>query len=280
MKENRSEIKDFIKQAFDHVVVSISGGKDSSVLMQYALDNFPLEKLIFVHATIDIDWDETKQVVIDQCIHFGVADKLHFVQAIDKTGKLIGFVDILERKKISKGESVEQMFPSMDCRWCTSSLKTGPINKLVRTLKGNIVVLIGERAEESDQRALLEAIRFSETLSVNGRTVHHLSPILPCSEREVWSVIKENKIPVHPCYSLGVSRASCAVCIFSSNKEIAVAGNHAPHIVARLVKAERKLSTSYRYKAPTKKYPDGQRESLEMILKLEGAWDKVAELVG
>jgi DNA sulfur modification protein DndC len=280
LKENRPEIKIFNQDA-DHVIVSISGGKDSSMLMQYALDNYPLEKLYFVHAVIDIDWDETKQVVIDQCIHFGVADKLHFVQAIDKNKKLIGFVDILSRKKIERktGNEVDNMFPSMDCRWCTSSLKTGPINKFARTLSGKVVILIGERHEESDKRAELEAIRFIESESIKTRQVYQLSPILPCSEREVWSCIKENKIPVHPCYDLGVSRASCAICIFSKDAEIAIAGNHAPHIVARLVKAERKLSTTFRYTKPTKKNPSGLKITIEEILKKTNSWEKVGALV-
>ena len=65
--------KDFLKaDQADHVIVSISGGKDSSVLMQYAVDNFPKEKLVCVHAKIDIDWKETIPVVEAQCKHFGL----------------------------------------------------------------------------------------------------------------------------------------------------------------------------------------------------------------
>lgn len=30
----------------DHVVVSVSGGKDSAALMQWAVDNFPKEKQV------------------------------------------------------------------------------------------------------------------------------------------------------------------------------------------------------------------------------------------
>jgi 3'-phosphoadenosine 5'-phosphosulfate sulfotransferase (PAPS reductase)/FAD synthetase len=277
MKENRLEIKKFIGQKWDTVVVSISGGKDSSVLMQYWKENLShVKNVIFVHAIVDIDWDETKQTVVEQARHFGVEDKLVFVQAVDATGKKIGIVDILERPKTKRsGEVVENMFPSMSCRWCTAAVKRGPIHNLLRKLEGRTLVLIGERAEESQERAALEPIRFQEKLSVKGREIYDFSPILPCSEREVWSIIEANQIPVHPCYGLGVSRASCAVCIFSSNKEIGIAGKHAPHIVARLVKAERKLSTSFKYTAPTKKNPNGLRISLEEILRSENAWTSV-----
>lgn len=277
MKENRPEIKQFINQKWDNVVVSISGGKDSSVLMQYWKENLThIKNVYFLHAVIDIDWDETKQVVIDQAKHFGVESNLHFVQAVDMNGKTIGIVDILERTKTKRnGDVVENMFPSMACRWCTTAVKTGPMDKFCRALEGKTLVLIGERHEESTERSKLEAIRFDEKNSKSGREIYKFSPILPCSEKEVWTIISENKIPVHPCYSLGVSRASCAVCIFSSDKEIAVAGNHAPHIVARLVRAERKLSTSFRYSPPTKKNPEGVRTSIEQILKKENAWETV-----
>ena len=276
VKENRPEIKKFINQSWDSVVVSISGGKDSSVLMQYWSENLKhIKNVYFLHAVVDIDWDETKQVVIEQARHFGVEDKLHFVQAVDLKGKTIGIVDILERPKMSKGKLVENMFPSKPCRWCTSAVKRSPIHRFLTKLQGRTIVLIGERAEESDERAALNAIRPLEKLSKRGREIVDFSPLLPCSEREVWSIIESNKIPVHPCYNLGVSRASCAVCIFSSDKEIGIAGNHAPHIVARLVCAERKLSTTFRYTAPTKKNPSGLKISLEQILKKENAWTRV-----
>lgn len=72
----------------DRVVVSVSGGKDSAALMQWAVDNFPKDKLVCVHAKIDIDWKETVPVVEAQCAHFDLP--LTIVEAVDKNGGALG----------------------------------------------------------------------------------------------------------------------------------------------------------------------------------------------
>jgi 3'-phosphoadenosine 5'-phosphosulfate sulfotransferase (PAPS reductase)/FAD synthetase len=236
----------------DHVLVSISGGKDSAVLMKCAVDNFPREKIVCVHAKIDIDWDETLGVVREQCVHFGLP--LEVVSAVDKNGDEQGFLSILTGPRVDRKtkHNKENEFPSMSARWCTSRLKTGPLDKFSRQFKGRVLVLIGERREESTQRAKLEAWRPDEKNSVEGREVVKFSPLLDLKESEVWAIIEADNIPRHPCYSWGVSRASCAICIFSSNKEILLANKHAPQIVKRYMEAEAKIKHTFRYKPATK----------------------------
>lgn len=255
----------------DHIIVSTSGGKDSSVLLQYAVENFPKHKIRAVHSIIDIDWDETLPMVKKQCKFFGVP--LDLVQAVDKTGKKKGFIDQLTSKRIDRktGKEKEYSFPDMANRWCTSILKTGPIDKYARKLKGNVLVLIGERREESSNRAKLEAWRPDPKNSLkNGqRNIVKFSPILDYTAKEVWDIIGRKNIPVHPCYTLGVSRASCAVCIFSNKKEIAIAAQHAPHIVKRLVKAENSITHTFRYRPATKKRAE-ERITITDILKEQG----------
>lgn len=254
----------------DHVVVSISGGKDSSVLMKYAVDNFPKEKIVCVHAEIDIDWDETMPVVREQCEYFGLP--LVVVKAVDKNGADKGFLSQLLSPRVDRktGEIKEYMVPDMANRWCTSMLKTGPIDKYCRSLKGKVLCLIGERREESPNRAKLEAWRpdIKNSSDKKGRYIVKYSPILDLLETEVWDIINKNEIPTHPCYSWGVSRASCAICIFSSNKEIAIAAERAPHIVKDYIKAEAKISTTFRYKRATKTKPE-RKISLVDILESE-----------
>lgn len=276
--EKRPVIQKFLNQNFDHVVVSVSGGKDSSVLMQYALDNFPLEKIVCLHAVIDIDHKETKDTVRKQCDFFNMP--LKFVKSVNKDGDEQDFLDILVRPRIDRktGEKKENQFPSMSSRWCTKALKTGPCDKFCRTLKGKVLVLVGERAEESAQRAALEAIRPDEDNSKPGRTVIKFSPLLEMSEREVWSIINTNMIPVHPCYSQGFSRASCAICVFSTDKEIALAAKHQPEIVAEYIKAERKISHTFKYK-PATKTREAIKETIYDILKKQDALKYVEALI-
>lgn len=248
-----------MQQQYNHIVVSLSGGKDSSVLMWYAINNFPKEKIIAVHAQIDIDWEETLPTVEKQCEFFGIP--LVTVQAAK------GFLEQLtsKRKDRKTGKLKETKFPSADRRWCTSDLKKNPIDKFLRTFRGNILLLIGERREESNRRAKLEEIRPDTRNSNSRRTITIYSPLLNYLEKDIWDIINTNNIPVHPCYSLGISRASCCICIFSSNEEIAIAARHAPDIVQKYIEAEQQISHKFRYKAATKRKPE-IKLSIEEIL--------------
>jgi len=256
-------------QKWDHVVVSVSGGKDSGALLAWAVENFPKEKLIAVHAIIDIDWHETMDIVKAHADHFGV--ELVCVQAVDKNGEKKGFIDQLLSPRVNRKTGVvgEYQFPGPAQRWCTSILKTGPIDKYCRALKGNILVLIGERREESSNRAKLSAVRPDSKNSKAGRSIVKYSPILDLLEKDVWKLTAELSIPKHPCYDLGISRASCAICIFSSKKEIAIAAIHAPDIVQKYMDAEAKIQHSFRYKKATKKTPE-QKLSIKDILAEQG----------
>lgn len=239
-------------ETWDHVIISISGGKDSCVLMDWAVQTFPKSILTCVHAVIDIDWDETLPIVREQARFYDLP--LVEVQAVRKDGSNNGFLKQLTAPRVNRetGEVGQYKFPDMGNRWCTSMLKCAPIDKYVRKLKGNILVLIGERREESTQRSKLMPYRPDEKNSINGRRVVKFSPILDYREEQVWAIINYRKIPTHPCYSWGVSRASCAICIFSSEREIKIAHERAPKIVERYMDAEAKIDHSFRYKPATK----------------------------
>lgn len=255
------------KKTWDHVVVSVSGGKDSSMLMLWAKKNFPGHpSLVAVHAEIDIDWKETLPIVKEQCAYLGMP--LSLVWARNKAGEKVGFLDKLlsSRRDQKTGELKEVMFPSMAQRWCTSDLKRDPIHRYVRGLQGRILILIGERREESPKRAKLEAYRPHAKLSVKGRHVVEYSPILDMSETQVWEEVKASGMPIHPCYTkFGVKRASCAICIFSSDSDIKQAAIHAPEIVSRYLAVEKKLNHTFRYK-PATRTREAQRETIAQIL--------------
>jgi 3'-phosphoadenosine 5'-phosphosulfate sulfotransferase (PAPS reductase)/FAD synthetase len=241
------------EEIWDHIVVNVSGGKDSAVLMAWAIENFPKEKIVCVHAVIDIDWSVTLPVLREQCKHMDLP--LVEVQAIHADGRKKGFLSQLTSPRVNRktGEVGQYKFPDQGNRWCTSMLKVAPIDKHIRKLKGNILCVLGERREESSQRAKLEEYRPDEKMSVNGRRIVKFSPILDMRVNQVWDVIEYYEIPKHPCYSWGVSRASCAICIFSSNEEIKIAYDKDPKIVEAYMEAESKIEHTFKYRAATKR---------------------------
>lgn len=108
-------------------------------------------------------------------------------------------------------------------RWCSGNLKAAVQDGITANLektKSNIKMLIvsGERRGESAGRACyneMEIHRTNATAKAH-RLVHQWRPVIDYSEKDVWEVLKRNRVNPHPCYRAGWNRCSCAMCIFST----------------------------------------------------------------
>lgn len=109
-------------------------------------------------------------------------------------------------------------------RWCSPYLKIDVAATVLRNLeevKENSKVLIcsGERRGESAGRSKyneMEVYFRANAEKKLKRTVHQWRPVIDYSEKDVWEVLKRNKVAPHPCYRAGWNRCSCAGCIFST----------------------------------------------------------------
>lgn len=115
-------------------------------------------------------------------------------------------------------------------RWCSAYLKIMVADTVLRNMNSvaanltktrkNIKLLIvsGERRGESVGRSKYNEIEIHRTnaVSKHHRTVHQWRPVIDCSERDIWEVLKRHKVNPHPCYRAGWNRCSCAMCIFST----------------------------------------------------------------
>ncbi len=82
-----------------------------------------------------------------------------------------------------------------------------------RFLDGRTLVVTGERAEESPNRARYPVLAPHRT-NCRLRQVDHWRPVHDWPEVRVWDVIRAWGLEVHPAYRLGFSRVSCRFCIF------------------------------------------------------------------
>ncbi|TLN00435.1 hypothetical protein FDZ73_19460, partial [bacterium] len=110
-------------------------------------------------------------------------------------------------------------------RWCTGRLKTmvsDSVTSNLDTIRQNVKILVvsGERRGESKGRSGYNEMEIHRTnaVSKNKRLVHWWRPVIDYSERDVWEVLKRNKVNPHPCYKVGWNRCSCMMCIFSLPK--------------------------------------------------------------
>lgn len=81
-----------------------------------------------------------------------------------------------------------------------------------------ILIVSGERRAESSGRAKYNEMEIHRTNAEKKahRLVHQWRPVIDYSEKDVWEVLKRNRVNPHPCYRAGWNRCSCAQCIFST----------------------------------------------------------------
>ena len=115
-------------------------------------------------------------------------------------------------------------------RWCSAYLKIMVADTVLRNMNSvaanltktrmdiKLLIVSGERRGESVGRSKYNEIEIHRTnaVSKHHRTVHQWRPVIDYSEKDIWEVLKRNKVNPHPCYRAGWNRCSCAMCIFST----------------------------------------------------------------
>lgn len=214
-------------------VISHSGGKDSQSMLAYMRKVVPEAQLVIVHATLGrYEWAG--------CIEHIEATKgelpLEIAQAIHNDGS----IKTLRTLVVRRGK-----FSSPQIRTCTSDLKRGPIEKVIRRLSKRTGIMLivscsGERAEESPNRNRLCVGSFSYDAknSKAGREWYEMMPIADWTIEQVWAEIAAAGEQPHECYRKGMSRLSCCFCIMASRQDQRTAARLAPELYAEMVAIE------------------------------------------
>lgn len=242
-------------------VVNHSGGKDSQAMFLTIRQRVPASQIIVVHAHLpDVEWDGTIEHIRKTTDGF----PLHVCQA-SKT-----FFDMVEARG---------MFPSPKYRQCTSDLKRGPIEKLIRRIcreTGNrlIVNCMGLRAEESASRAKQQTFKKSARNSKAGREWYDWLPIFDLLVDEVFAIITDAGQEPFWCYAAGMSRKSCCFCIMSCEADLKTAGRLRPDLARRIAATERRFDQTMLMPAA-----DGTRTFLDELLDLGDPVDRFMDRV-
>ncbi len=215
------------------VSISTSGGKDSQAMTVLLSRIVPRDRLVAVHAPLgEVEWPGT----------------IEHIRATLPPGMLLILAPVASGKTLLDSIEERGRFPSPNVRWCTSSLKRGPIEReLRRYLKANprfggrVVSAMGMRAEESPARARKPPWRLSERNSRAGRTWFDWLPIFDLTEREVFRVIHDAGQSPHPAYAMGMSRLSCVFCIMASRADLRTAARLQPALYAHYADLERRI---------------------------------------
>jgi 3'-phosphoadenosine 5'-phosphosulfate sulfotransferase (PAPS reductase)/FAD synthetase len=206
--------------------IGISGGKDSTALLLWALfeSGYPRESIVVTFCDTDNEHDLTYE-------HVHQLSKLHPITWLTMEAFMIakgwppvkGFYGLAAWKR---------RFPGAKSRFCTQFLKIFPTRYYIDTLQAllscDVIMHSGVRAAESDSRAKLmqrEDVRPG---------VSEYRPLLKWSIQQVWDIHARYGIKPNPLYEMGAKRVGCLPCIMSRKADIANIHHRWPDKISRI----------------------------------------------
>ena len=188
-------------------LVSLSGGKDSTACLLWALETLPKDDIIPYY--IDTKWEhESVYKYLDY-----LEDKLDIkIKRIESEG----MVELSKRKRA---------MPNTQMRFCSEELK---IKVSIHFFYENFVSkgidfinVTGIRREESKSRKDTECFKIvNEAYNKNKFIVKVLHPVAYWNTQRVFDYHKKFNIDVNPLYKKGFSRVGCYPCIYARKHEL------------------------------------------------------------
>ena len=198
---------------FETCIVAYSGGKDSTAMLLWTLDNLPRKRVRAVFCDTGAEWPETYNYL--GYIERNLGIRIERIKAGDRerpnTKDCSPFLD-----KTSLFDMVRARgkWPGARYRYCTTYLKRWPITLYARE-QDKPVLLFGQRAEESKARANMPI--YDGGGDKTGIPIYRA--ILEWPESAVWEYLQSHKILPNPIYNYA-TRCGCWCCIMGRPREV------------------------------------------------------------
>jgi 3'-phosphoadenosine 5'-phosphosulfate sulfotransferase (PAPS reductase)/FAD synthetase len=143
-------------------------------------------------------------------------------------------------------------------RYCTSDFKRAPVDRIItrrtpqrrtRLERWRVLSVLGIRADESRERANRSAFTAGirpKSITNGVRQVDEWYPLFRLRTAEVWSLIRQLGLEMHPAYAAGMPRLSCRFCIFAPRPALIRAGHMNRALLEEYAAVEREIGHSFR----------------------------------
>lgn len=272
-RPNTSELLPLSK--YDKIIVSFSGGKDSTAALLHLLElGVMKEKIELWHQAVDgqgprfMDWPVTESYCRAVAFALGVRIRFQwreggFEREMLRDQKPTAAVRFETKDGNPATERVggkgplgtRRKFPQVSAdlkvRWCSAYLKIDVGRRAFSNDSsltwGKFLFVTGERREESTSRAKYAEIE-KHASSSGGRRVDQWRAVIDWPESKVWEIMCRWRVRPHPAYYLGWGRVSCALCIFGDPDQWASARALLPGQFARVAGYEQEFKTTIQRK--------------------------------
>ena len=197
-----SEAHAFIKKEAanypeENIVLSFSGGKDSSVTADIVTKALGNPSLVHIFGNTTLEFPQT--------VEYAKRFKKNHPFAIFETSinEDQNFMDVCE----------DIGPPARIMRWCCSMFKTGPITRVLNSLYRNqqILTFYGIRRAESASRSKYNRVESGkESVKIQKQTV--ASPIIDWKDIDIWLYLLAENVDFNDAYRLGYDRVGCWCC--------------------------------------------------------------------
>lgn len=181
----------------ENVVISFSGGKDSTATADVVVKSLSNPSLVHIFGDTTLEFPYTTE--------YAKRYRDDHPQAIFKVARNNEqiFLDVCE----DIGPPARMM------RWCCSMFKTGPITRVINSLYRNqqILTFYGIRKSESVSRSKYNRVENdAESVKIQQQTV--ASPIFFWKDMDVWLYLLSEGVDFNDAYRLGYDRVGCWCC--------------------------------------------------------------------